>query len=451
MKFCFVENRYKTIFWSALAKELRSMGCKTSWLIQNPVFAPIDEPLSTLFTVEFPCRTDLIDAYDIGLLEKTFRADRNINYFGGSAKHYGYYKKMIELWLDCEQPDIVVGESTLFHELITISICRDRGIPYLHPSMPGYPGGRYSIYIYDKKDTIEAHNQVPSDSECLAIAEIIRKRERVPDYMIPPNGNDPDRVYPLPRSIMDRLKILRGYIAGECYNTPSPWRKWLLDQQVRKRLKVWRDIAQAKLLVGNGLRLALYPLQMQPEANLDVWGQEFREQARLVKQIADALPNGWHLCVKANPKAKYELSNELMEVLYSHPKVSPIPLESSMSSVFTEVDMVCTVTGTVAVECVLSGKPLVQFGPSIVQHGPGCKQVNNVDDIYNIALDIEAGKYVLANEETRIGLIKKLYSTTYSGMVSDPINLPSVMRAQNITAVANGLYSVAHRLKLMRL
>ncbi|WP_131189458.1 hypothetical protein [Stutzerimonas kirkiae] len=443
MKFAFIENRYKTIFWAELAKELRRLNCAVTWLVQNPVFSPVGEPMDTVFNMPFPSRSDLVMTSDAGSLGKARKADRYINYFGGSDRHYGYYKSLIKAWIDRERPDVVVGESTLFHELIVISVCRDRGIPYLHPSMPGYPGGRYSIYSYDSKETVGLNSKVPCDADCLAMAEAIRKRERIPDYMIPPTGREPERSHPLPRSMKDRLIILRGYVAGERYNTPAPWRKWLLDRQVQRRLKVWQQIASDKSLEGKGLRLALYPLQMQPEANLDVWGQEFRDQAKLVIQLADALPEGWHLRVKANPKSKYELSDGLLDVLRSHPKVSPIPLMDSMASVLAEVDLVCTVTGTVAVECVLSGKPLVQFGPSVVDHGSGCEQLRSAVEIADVARSIEANRYRLATDESRINLVRKLYATTFPGKVSDPVNLPSVMAVDNVRSVANTILEVA--------
>lgn len=443
MKISFIENRYKTIFWAALAKELRALNCATSWLVQNPAFSPTSEPQNTVYKIPFPSRADLTKDNKTNELKKVIKADRYINYFGGSEKHYAHYKKSIEHWLDDERPDIVIGESTLFHELITINACRDRKIPYLNPSMPGYPGGRYAIYSYDTKDTVGKNNEIPSRSDCLAMAEAIRKRERIPDYMIPPSGKEPERSHPLPSSIQDRLIKLYCYIAGERYNTPAPWKKLILDRKVRRRLREWQKIASDKAEASKGMRLALYPLQMQPEANLDVWGQEFRDQAKLISALSDALPDGWHMHIKANPKAKYELSDELINVLRSNPKVSPVPLTDGMAKVFSEVDLICTVTGTVAVECVLSGKPLAQLGPSIVSHGPGCVQLRKAEDITAVAHSIETNSYLLAEEEDRIALIEKLYATTFPGKVSDPSSSPQVMAAENIKEIASTLLRVA--------
>lgn len=440
MKFAFIENRYKTIFWEALAQELRKCGHAVVWLVQNPVFTPSGDGV---FVTPFPQRRELSGHREATISDKIRCADRNINYFSGRDRHYRYYRDAIEQWLDLERPEVVIGESTLFHELMVIDSCRRRGVPYLHPSMPGYPGGRYSVYAYDSKEPLGHNDDLPSEADCLALAEAIRKRERMPEYMLAPSGREPGRTQPLPRSLKDRLTILRGYLAGERFNTPAPWRKWLLEQDVQKRLKTWQQLAIAKADYGRGKRLALYPLQMQPEANLDVWGQNYRDQAQLVRQLADALPAGWHLQVKANPKPKYELNAELLEVLRSHPNISPVPLHQNMASVFEHADLVCTVTGTVAVECVLSGVPLIQFGPGIVGPGPGRMLVRDMAEIGKVAHAIETRTFAFAADADRIDLVKRLYATTFPGKISDPLNLPAVMAKDNVQAVAKKLLEVA--------
>ena len=443
MKFAFVENRYKTIFWSAIAQELKLRGHDTTWLVQNPVFASADD---SVYEVPFPLPADLaVSADNISeALHWVSSGDRSINYFGGNVRHYRYYEHAIKLWVDCEKPDVVIGESTLFHELIVINVCRARGIPYFHPSMPGYPGGRYSVYSYASKEPLGRCKEIPSNEDCLLIAEAIRKREKVPDYLTPPSSTDPKRTYPLPGSFLDRLRILRGYLQGERFNTPAPWRKWHLDWQVRRRLAIWQQIVTAEAAL-NGRRYVLYPLQMQPEANLDVWGQQYRDQAKLVRDIADQLPEEWHLLVKANPKSKYELNSNLISVLQQHPRVSPIGLAEPMAKVLERVDLVCTVTGTVAVECVLSWKPVVQLGPGIAEDCTGCMQIGEIAQIVDVIRLIETGQFGIASDAERIQLIKRLYNTTFPGQISDPASLPMVMAEENVQAVAGTLLEIAEQ------
>ena len=44
-------------------------------------------------------------------------------------------------------PNIVYGESTAFHELLTILNCKRKDILYLNPSSCRYPKGRFSLDI----------------------------------------------------------------------------------------------------------------------------------------------------------------------------------------------------------------------------------------------------------------------------------------------------------------
>ncbi|MCM8564553.1 capsular polysaccharide export protein, LipB/KpsS family [Thauera linaloolentis] len=443
MKLAFIENRYKTIFWAAIAQELKSFGHQITWLVQNPIFLPDDE---SVFLAPFPRGTDLHTELDSRSHELHWAraGDRFINYFGGNDHHYNHYRLHIKKWLDDQAPDAVVGESTLFHEFIVIAECLSRGIPYLHPSMPGYPGGRFSVYAYATKEPLGESRDIPPEQDCLAIAESIRKREKIPDYMILPSGREPERNHPQPGSLNDRLIILRGYFQGERYNTPSPLRKWVLDRQTRKHLSTWEQLVSTKA-PPKGARFVLYPLQMQPEANIDVWGQRFRDQAKLIGDLADNLPQGWHLLVKVNPKAKYELSAELIDMLQKNTRISPISLTDSMADVFKRVDLVCTVTGTVAVECVLSSKPVVQFGPGIVDNGKGCTLLSEIDRIRDVIQEIESNLFITASDADRIRLVQRLYRTTFPGMVSDPAHLPAVMTRQNVQSVARSISEVAEQ------
>ncbi|RBP69258.1 hypothetical protein [Marinobacter nauticus] len=441
MKFGFIENRYKTIFWNAVAEYFISEGHSICWLVQNPIFSPT---VGNTFVIPFPGKKQLSECGGLSLenFENVKSGDRYINYFGGNDRHYQYYISEIRYWLDREKPDVVIGESTLFHELLTIEECRARGIPFFHPSMPGYPGGRYSIYAYDSKEPLGESDDMPSDEFCFALAEAIRKRERIPEYMIPPIDKDPERIYPLPNSFMNRITVLWGYLRGERFNTPSPLRKWICDRKVKNNLYRWQRISKDIVPIP-GKNYVLYPMQMQPEANLDVWGKAYRDQTELISEIANSLPHGWTLLVKANPKAKYEIDSNLIELLNSHPKVLPIPLNSSMADVFEHVDLVITVTGTVATECVLSKKPVIQFGPGIVQNRVGCVNPVTTNDIDTIIQLIEAGEFSTANDSERVELVRLLYQTTFSGKVSDPATLPSVMSKDNVTKVASSILKVA--------
>jgi hypothetical protein len=442
MKIVMLENRYKTFFWDALAEYFIKQGHYVAWVVQNPSFMPKN---GTANLIPFPSRRDMKSLSSNHGLEKVIKSDRYINYFGGGTTHYEYYNAEIERILSIEKPELVIGEATLFHELMTVEWCKKNNVPFFHPSMPGYPGGRYSIYLGDTKNAIDGSTDLPSDEECYSLAEAIRKRERIPEYMRPSLPTDVGRIFPIHGSFPNRLVLIKSYFRGERFNTPSPWRKRKLDKAVSRLLIEWNEICTSKFKLDDGYRYLLYPMQMQPESNLDLWGQEYRDQSRLISDLAEALPLGWKLLVKLNPKSKYELNNSLLDLVSKDQRIVPIPFEMGMDKIFNRIHLVCTVTGTIAVESVLSRKPVVQFGPGVLSDEVGYSYADSVEEVRTVIARIDAGLFQLADDKGRIDLVKKLYFTTFPGLISDPASLPSVLDSKNIEKVGANLIRVAEQ------
>jgi hypothetical protein len=440
MKIVMLENRYKTFFWDALADYFIKQGHDVAWIVQNPGFMPKS---GTANVIPFPSVKDMRALSSNHGLERVIKSDRYVNYFGGGTAHYEYYNTEIGRILLKEKPELVIGEATLFHELMAVEWCKENSVPFFHPSMPGYPGGRYSIYLGDTKDAIDGATDLPSDEECYSVAEAIRKRERIPEYMRPSLSTDTGRIFPVHGSFTNRLVLIKSYLRGERFNTPSPWRKRRLDKAVSRRLIEWSEICTSKFKLDDGFRYLLYPMQMQPESNLDLWGQKYRVQSRLISDLAEVLPPGWKLLVKLNPKSKYELDDTLVDVVSKDQRIIPIPFDMGMDKIFNRIHLVCTVTGTIAVESILSCKPVVQLGPGVLSDEAGYSYANSVAEVRTVIARIDAGLFQLADDKGRTDLVKKLYFTTFPGLISDPASLPSVLDSENIVKVGANLMRVA--------
>ncbi|MGX4729980.1 hypothetical protein [Pseudomonas corrugata] len=440
MKIVMLENRYKTYFWDKLANYFVNQGHEISWIVQNPNFMP---KIGKINVIPFPSRKDMRPLRGGSGLEKVVRSDRYINYFGGNTLHYEYYNTRIAGILLEEKPELIIGEATLFHELMVVEWCRSNDVLFFHPSMPGYPGGRFSIYFGDTKDAFEGATDLPADEECYSLAEAIRRRERVPEYMRPSLPTDTGRIFPVHGSPANRLVLLKSYLLGERFNTPSPWRKKKLEKSVSKYLIEWEEICESKFELNDEFRYLLYPMQMQPESNLDLWGQKYRQQSKLISELACVLPLGWKLLIKLNPKSKYELDGALIDIVLKDQRIIPLPFKMGMDKVFDRVKLICTVTGTVAIESVLSCKPVVQFGPGLLSNEVGCSYAASVEDVKDVIEQVDAGLFQLADDKSRVDLVKRLYFTTFPGLISDPATLPSVLDPQNIASVGANLMRAA--------
>ncbi|WP_341237705.1 hypothetical protein, partial [uncultured Limnobacter sp.] len=320
MKIVFVENRGKTVFWSAVARELMRHGHDVSWLVQNPAYASAAE-VGTRFFLGFPKTTDLVDAP----IPPAVLTDRGRQYFGAGSQHYSFYANRIAVALDDLNPDVVIGEPTLMHELLTIEECNRRNIPYLHPTMTRYPAGRFSILSGATQVPLMVnHNSLPS-TQLLEQAKGIVAGSSLPSYMKKPSSFGAPKH--AARKILGQSRVSLGWFMGERFNTPSPLRKLALQRNLRTNLKSWEALARLPNVDNS---IILYPLQMQPEANIDVWGRPYVDQFAFIQRLLEALPTNDYVAVKANPKAKYEISERLLELARKDPRVILLPLDCSM-------------------------------------------------------------------------------------------------------------------------
>jgi len=182
---CFIENRGKTVFWQAVAARLRADKHQISWIVQNPVYKPKQAKMAgdRVYILPFPKpqTKHSTNNDDDGIPE--LAGDRGRLYFNAGRDHYGHYQAQITDILDTIKPDILIGEPTLFHELIAIHICKKLGIPYLHPTMNRYPGGRFSVFKGRSQIPAGYSHDTLDPKKERALARSVQQGTTLPDYM----------------------------------------------------------------------------------------------------------------------------------------------------------------------------------------------------------------------------------------------------------------------------
>jgi hypothetical protein len=432
----FIENRGKTVFWSAVADELVRRGHVVSWIVQNPLEAPKAEGWQVV-TLRFPGAADQRrDAPIPGAVE----TDRGRTLFGAGKGHYAHYQAEIDRALDALNPDVVIGEAALFHELLTIAACRERSISYVHPTGTRYPGGRIVIFEGDTQTPAAGSGETWPEAQLEAFAEALRTGTTLPDYM-----RIPGRSAGLLRKaqlLAGQARTLAGRMGGERYNTPSLARKMALAWGLRHNLETWRSLERAP----EAGPVILYPLQMQPEANIEVWGRPFHDQVAVIERCLVALPTTGQVAVKANPKAKYEVSEALLQLARSDRRVVLLPLDWRMPQSQAVAIGTVTVTGTVGYEAVFGrGRCISLCHPMITEMFPNLSADTPEEAVERLLSDPVAG--MGSPEMTRI-LLERIIATSFPGVINQPAYDPTCMSEENVTLVSNALervlYILAH-------
>ena len=384
-------------------------------MVQNPQFAP---RMRDVHVLRFPTASEMRTPSDADpLYARLRRSDRGYRYFATGDAHYEHYAGEISRVLDDVRPNLVVGESTQAHELITIELCKRRGINYLFPLATAYPPGRLFFYREDSMMTVGGSGKAMPADAAEALIDGVNNRSIVPTYMKKQGRFDGRR---LVRHLTDRVRTSLGWLRGERFATPAPWRKLQVDRAHARHRQRWSKLAKQR--AGLTGPYVLFPLHMQPECSIDVWGQQWNNQAAILQRAAAALAKiGISVVVKPNPKAKYDIDRQLCDVAESSPNVYSLDFSVPMRNVWSEATAILSVTGTVLLEAVFSGKTAFSFTDIKRATLPGVILLNSPEEISDhLQIKIPEDQVLVVRARARI-ILDTHHACSYGVEWIDPL------------------------------
>ena len=351
-KILFIENKTGVFYWDKISKYLLK-NYEIHWIIQNHIYLPKE---GIHHKIKYPKKNDLRPIKNNDDFKKIYSADRGHLHYGQSTNHYHYYYKEIKKIITKTKPSLIIGEATLFHELITIKIAKELKIRYIFPTGTRHPSDRTEFNRYDKQSWIMNQNkdETVDDIKIAKLINLISEGKHKPFYM-----KQISLLFNL-KFLVFKFLALMGYFFGDKYNTHSPllYIKSFIQKKFIYYLWKFYSIRNKKILHNLfKKKTLLYPMQMQPESNINVWGYPYADQIKIIKELSFRLKKiGFFLAVKPNPKLKYEINyktffeiKKLSNVILIHPK-------TEMNYLLKKCNAVFSITGTVILECVILNK-----------------------------------------------------------------------------------------------
>ncbi|EKF54431.1 hypothetical protein I215_12403 [Galbibacter marinus] len=419
-KILFVESRYITNLYSEIASTLEEEGHEIYWLIMNHRFIPKN---GKAFCIDYPNGKSTSTRKN-DYLDDIISTDRQLRFYSlKSEEHFYYYDEKINKLIDDIKPDVVFGEPTSFHHLITIEACKKRDILYLHPGTCRYPINRFAFYKHDTLEIFGGSNETLNVDEAKQIIECIAHREVIPNYMVPQKTTRIEK-------LQDRINILRGYLEGERFNTPSPYYKFTKELKNKNYLKKWNEMAVDT--VDSSRFVILFPLHMQPESSIDVWGRKFSDQASTLKEIATQLGSNDVLYVKPNPKSSFEINEKIIQLVKNNDNIVALNSRVRMDDVFNKVDLFINIVGTISIECILSGKPVISLVSTYFNNVRSSYNINSFDEIKDIINQVVSSNFRPFDMEEKIQYMQFLNSVSYRGLIADPYRNKASISLENI-------------------
>lgn len=434
MRVAFIESREIVYLFEKIGEYLTRHGVEVHFLIFNKDYTPKS---GIIHHIPYPNKDEIQHFQDPEYLKELIVSDRQQSIFKrNNTNHYQYYKEQIEGIISQIKPDMVFGEVASIQDLLCLHFCKSKGILYLNPLTCRFPTERFSFYLYDTLTPyLGSGDFLPKEQTIHEIDGIIH-RKALPDYM------RPIKKEPKQNKLFKYFKKSINYYKGDP-NTPSPFIYYQLQKELNINKKEWEKVAYHSLKDVQFLNkpILLYPLQMQPEGNIDVYGKKYRNQTELIDKASKYLSS--HLIViKPNPKSNFELNADLVKLVKERDNVIPLSHNITMGEIFNISEIILTVTGTVAIESILSNKPLIILKKEFFNDTKASLYLEDLNDIQKAVNKLKE-KYTPLNSIEKSQYFNNLRAKSYPGVIS----FKSAEDAKEVKRISNSFLFLIEQYK----
>lgn len=199
----------------------------------------------------------------------------------------------------------------------------------------------------------------------------------------------------------------------------------------KSRLKLWgREKTDALRQAYSGKassdfwdkKFIYYPLHYEPERTTSPDGGIFYDQIRAVAEIRSRLPTDYTLVIKEHPSQLYKnmrgfkgRAKETYDLLERIEGIKLAPADTPSSNLIEHCRGLATITGTAAIEAVLSGKPVLVLGHAWFRSLSGIYGNSDIDEFLAHA---EYRRSQPDHDEIREKLLSFLSDYTFFGCIN---------------------------------
>jgi capsular polysaccharide biosynthesis protein len=361
---------------------------------------------------------------------------------------------ILDFWQELftrDPPDVILGEVACAAEWMGWTLAQQRGIPQMIPYPPSVAG--LMLFVDSPTGSWEAMAErfEAARSRRLVAEETARAEEFLRRFRqgharatcLSALHSSPARLWH-PRQLLPRLGRVGfrlrawwedGFAEVGSYHGTPPWEP--IAHDIARPL---RHFVSELCFLGKRIpegRKLLYALHVQPEFTVNVRAPFHDNQIALIESIARSMPVGYRLLVKEHPGMKGERPlgyYRRLRALYNVDLLSPVV---DSHELIRQVDVVLTITGSVAWEAILLGKPVIAFGPLCYDFYEPIFRCPNLSELPALLRD--ALKRFKPDHGLMLRLVNALLASAYEAEWDVPSRVPTVGRSENYRRVATAI------------
>lgn len=168
----------------------------------------------------------------------------------------------------------------------------------------------------------------------------------------------------------------------DCFEHPS-----LLRVLLKKRTLYDLYNSMIKKVPDASIKRIVFFMHYQPERTSLPEGKWFSQQWVIIRALSATLPNGWRLLVKEHPSIftgrfdwRYR-DPEFYRNISLLPNVDLISIEEDTFNLIDGAEAIATITGTVGVQALIRGTPVILFGYGSYRKAYGVFEIQNYNNL----------------------------------------------------------------------
>ena len=190
----------------------------------------------------------------------------------------------------------------------------------------------------------------------------------------------------------------------------------------------------------------VYTLHKQPEASVDIVGRYYDDQYINIRNIWRILPEDWHIVIKEHTNAIGDRSLGFFKRIKKLRNLILLDEKVNSHKIIQDSKAIFSVSGSIAYEAALIGKPAFLFAPIFFDKLRNCHTISlqtlrDTNSIYDL---LDFWEKELENQLSVEKFTKYLLTYSAKGLISDPLTDPKCMEKDNLEIVSKAFIKRIH-------
>lgn len=429
-RICFIDNFHRSEIFLKLSNKFLNLD-NIYWITANKFFYLKHEKKfkkNILYIDQF--RIEKVNFFNREKkINEIIFSDRVLKNNHRSIEIFSNIENQIYKFIKNQKIQIIIGEFTWGHELLVYRILKNNPklqCKYFNIQPLRIPYNRSAFFMNEKQNQLLLLNKNKKNIPKIKFS--IKHYKKIINF----------------KEIHEKLHFMKIFKKNYFHKNDifyiSKFEKIKLHIKIMINSICYKNFVKKEKKItkkNNKTKIAIFALQKQPEAGVDVKSRYSENVSQLIENIYKTIPSNWILYIKEHKVAIGLRNFFFYKQFVNKPNIFFLHEDFDISKNIKNFDLVITQAGTVAFEAALKNITSMTFADCFFNKLKNCFKINNFD--LEKCANIEELISSLRNSQKKKldakNFSRYLSRRSFEGTVSDSITDPDVLSEKNLDKI----------------